>query len=88
MTAYSKLDYDDLRNNNFNPFKADPAINDFYEVLYTNPMKNPDALTTTYSNVANQNVYEWFAGDLVPMKSCAYVVNMNVDATYKRYYSF
>lgn len=45
MTAYSKLDYDDLRNNNFNPFSADPAINDFYEVLYTNPMKNPDALT-------------------------------------------
>ena len=42
LAPATKLDYDDLRKN-----AADPSINDFYEVLYTNPMKGP-----TYSDLA------------------------------------
>ena len=43
---------------------------------------------TTYSDTANHDVYQWFAGDLVPMKSCAYIVNMNHKSPAIKHYSF
>jgi hypothetical protein len=74
------LNYDDLRANS-----ADPAMNDFREVLYDNPMKG-----STYTDLANHDTYQWFIGDFVPMKSCAYIVNMNskTSPTATKWYSF
>jgi len=77
----TKLNYDDLRKS-----ALDPSINDFYEVLYTNPM-----MGSTYSDLTNHADYQWFIGDIVPMKSCAYIVNMNtklVTGLLEKYYSF
>jgi hypothetical protein len=74
-------DYDDLRTGS-----ADPLINDFLRVPYTNPMIGP-----TYSDLPEQSTYQWFVGDIVPMQSCAYVVNMNSigwAGTFKVAYSF
>jgi hypothetical protein len=51
------LDYNDIRMGS-----DDPLINDYMEVLYTNPMTGP-----TYSELANHAFYQWFIGDLVPM---------------------
>lgn len=79
LSPETKLNYDDLRKT-----ADDPNINDFYEVLYTNPMKG-----ATYSDLSLQDTYQWFVGDLVPMKSCAYIVNMNSKSTgATKYYSF
>jgi hypothetical protein len=76
----TKLNYDDIRAS-----ALDPSINDFYEVLYTNPMAG-----STYSSMTDHALYEWFIGDLVPMKSCAYIVNMNTKGTtsLEKFYSF
>lgn len=46
------------------------------EVLYTSPMAG-----ATYSDLPNHAFYQWFIGDLVPMQSCAYVVNMNAKGS-------
>lgn len=79
LTPETKLNYDDLRK-----AADDPSVNDFYEVLYTNPMTGG-----TYSDLALQSEYQWFVGDFVPMKSCAYIVNMNSKAAgATKYYSF
>ena len=82
LAPETKLNYDDLRT--ASNVIDDPNINDFYEVLYTNPM-----LGSGYSDLTNQATYQWFVGDLVPMKSCAYIVNMNSKgAGATKYYSF
>jgi hypothetical protein len=81
FNTYSSLDYNDIRYG-----QADPLINDYMEVLYNNPMTGP-----TYSDLPNQATYPWFVGDIVPMQSCAYVVNMNSigwTGTFKVAYSF
>lgn len=43
----TKLNYDDLRKS-----ALDPSINDFYEVLYTNPMTG-----SAYSDLTNHADY-------------------------------
>jgi hypothetical protein len=46
---------------------------------------------STYSSMTDHALYEWFIGDLVPMKSCAYIVNMNTKtngAVIDKFYSF
>lgn len=75
----SPLDYDDLRTNT-----NDPSMNDFREVLYTSPIAG-----STYSDLPNHTDYPWFVGDFVPMKSCAYIVNMNSKSNgATKWYSF
>jgi hypothetical protein len=73
------LNYNDLRTGT-----SDPSTNDFREVLYDSPMKG-----STYSDLPNHVDYQWFIGDFVPMKSCAYIVNMNAKSNgATKWYSF
>jgi hypothetical protein len=77
QTKYTELNYDDLRTS-----AADPNVNGFYEVLYTNPEASKSSLT-------NNDYYQWFVGDVVPMKSCAYILNMNTETDgKKKHYTF